>query len=229
MPIGTTNIHLDDDGANGGIYSELNNGGSGSDVKFSNMVIQDWADGPVPGSNTNSYWAYGLKTGASDPLYNPMNSAGGSQISSNYKFSYFKNSYSYMDQSTYVIDLYLDNVLPPAGRGDPPNDCDVDLGLYDNSLTSNSICPIAGQAAQNGGTFGPTDVSQSFTFNVEYFYVDGGFACLGFAAYNIEVYVNSTQQYNVGGLNGSNALDYTMFNSTPTNSGSGFDVEIYFT
>ena len=126
MSIGTTNIHLDDDGSTG-IYSDINNGSAGgSQVKFSDMVQDDWSMGQPPGDGTNSYWAYGLDSGTSDdPLYNPMNSAGGSQISSNFKFSFFKNSYAYMDQSTYVIDLYLENQIPPAPRTDPPNHVDA--------------------------------------------------------------------------------------------------------
>jgi len=231
MPIGTTDIHLDDDGSNGGIYSDVNNtSAGGSQVKFSDMVIKDWASGPAPGDGTNTYWAYGLKTGSGDPLYNPMNSAGGSQITSNFKFSYFKNSYAYFDQSTYVIDLYLENQIPPAPRPDPPNDCTVDFGLYDSSLTSNSICAIGGTANEGGGTYGPTDQSQFFTFNVEYFYVDGAVSCNGLNPYTFDMYVNSNQILFVGGAGpGPYPFDYTNFSSLPTNSGSGFDIEIYFT
>jgi len=231
MPIGTTDIHLDDNGSNGGIYSDVNaTGAGGSQVKYSDLIIKEWDNGPAPGDGTNSYWAYGLKTGASNPLYNPMNSAGGSQIGSNFKFSFFKNSYAYMDQSTYVIDLYIENQIPPAPRPDPPNDCVVDMALYNDLLNSNSICAIGGTANEGGGTYGPVDVSQSFTFNVEYFYVDGAVSCNGFPPYTVDVYVNSTQQYFFGGAGpGAHAIDYNSFNSTPTNSGSGFEIEFYFT
>lgn len=231
MSIGTTNIHLNDNGSNGGIFSDVNNGNSNSQVKFSDMVTQDWPKGDPPGDGTNSYWAYGLKTGSDNPLYNPMNSAGGSQISSNFKFSYFKNSYAYFDQSNYVIDLYLDNQLPPAPRTDPPNDCDADFALYDDALTSDSICAIGGFAAENGGTYGPTDQSQSFTFNVEYFYVDGAMNCSGLNPYNYEIYVNSTSVFfKATTAPGSDSFSYNNFpNGAPTNSGSGFDVEVYFT
>jgi len=229
MSIGTTNIHLDDDGSNGGIYSDVNNGNASGQVKFSDMVIQDWSKGQPPGDGTNSYWAYGLKTGSDNPLYNPMNSAGGSQISTNFKFSFFKNSYAYMDQSTYVIDLYLENQIPPAPRTDPPNDCDADFSLYDNSLSSDSICSIGGFAAQNGGTYGPTDQSQSFTFNVEYFYVDGAISCLGIIPWSFDMQVNGSTVLAGNVPPGPYAFDYNNFSSLPTNSGSGFDIEIYYT
>ena len=231
MSIPTTNIHLDDNAANGGIYSDVNQQSStGSQVKFSNMVIQDWASGPPPGSNTNSYFAYGLKTGSSNPLYNPMNSAGGSQISSNYKFSFFKNSYAYMDQSTYVIDLYIENQIPNAPRTDPPNDVDVDFALYDDSLTSNSIAGCGGFAAQGGGTSGPADQSNPNTFNVEYFYVSGGVNCQGLNPYSVDFQVNGSSVWMPGGIGpGPVGFDYNNFSSIPTNSGSGFDIEIYFT
>jgi hypothetical protein len=230
MSIGTTNIHLDDDGTTG-IYSDVNNGGTGgSQVKFSDMVTEDWSKGQPPGDGTNSYWAYGLKTGSDNPLYNPMNLAGGSQITTNFKFSFFKNSYAYMDQSTYVIDLYLDNQLPPAPRTDPPNHVDADFSLYDSTLSSDVIASIGGNAIQNGGTYGPTDQSQPSTFNVEYFYVDGAVSCQGLNPYNFDMQVNgSTVLIGAGVGPGSYPFDYNNFSSLPTNSGSGFDIEIYFT
>lgn len=228
MPIGTTNIHLDDDGSNGGIFSDVNQSNfTGSDLKFSDLVINDWAAGPAPGDGTNSYWAYGLKTGSDNPLYNPMNSASGQQTS-NYKFSYFKNSYAYFDQANYVIDLYIENNLPPAGRGNPPNDVDVDFSLKDDTLTANSICAMGGIAPENGGTYGPIDVSQSFTFNVEYFYIEGGVNNQGFNPYNFDLIVDGTTVLTLAGGTGSQSVDYTMFSSVPTNTGNGFVVDCIF-
>jgi len=226
MPIGTTNIFLSDDGTNGGIFSDLNPGAGGAQTKFSDVVFNDWAAGPSPGDGTNSYFGYGLKTGLANPLYNPMNSAGGSQISSNYKFSYFKNSYAYFDQANYVIDLYIENNIPPAGRGDPPNEVTVDFGLYDDTLTSNSICPIGGNAPEST-TSGPTDVSQPYTFNVEYFYIEGGIANLGLNPYNFDLIVDGTTVLSLGG-SFTQPVDYTMFSSVPTNTGNGFVVECIF-
>ena len=228
MAIPATNVYLNDNGSNQGIFSDINGGASSSQVKFSDMVIKDWASGPAPGSGAYSYWGWGLKTGSANPLYNPMNNASG-QITSNFKFSYFKNAYAYMDQSTYVIDLYIENRIPSAPRTDPPNDCDVDFALYDDTLSSNSIAAIGGFAAQNGGTYGPTDQSQSFTFNVEYFYVSGAVNCQGLNPYTVDFLVNGTQVWNIGGTGpGPTSFDYNNFTSLPTNSGSGFDIEIYF-
>lgn len=224
MSIGGTNVSLAS-----GIYNELN-GGYGGDISFySDCNAFSWAQGPSPGSGAIGYFAWGTKAGVDqDILYGPYNNGVTAGLTANYKFSYFKNTYGFFDQANFVLDLYIENNLPPAGRGDPPNDVDVDFGLYDQSLTSNSICPIGGQAAENGGTYGPTDVSQSFTFNVQYFYVNGGVNCGGFANYSVDIYVNSSLEYSAGGLTGSNGIDYTMFNSTPVNSGNGFSFEFYF-
>jgi len=224
MAIGGTNVSLAS-----GIYNELN-GGYGGDISFYNDCNAfSWPQGPSPGDNTVSYFAWGTKTGVDqDILYVPYNNGVTAGLTANYKFSYFKNTYGFFDQANFVLDLYIENNLQPAGRGDPPNDVDVDLGLYDQTLTSNSICPIGGNAAENGGTYGPSDVSQSFTFNVQYFYVSGGINCGGFANYNVDIYVNSSNEYSAGGLNGANSIDYTMFNTTPVNSGNGFNFEFYF-
>jgi hypothetical protein len=224
MAIGGTNVSLAS-----GIYNELN-GGYGGDISFYNDCNAfSWPQGPSPGDNTVSYFAWGTKTGVDqDILYGPYNNGVTAGLTANYKFSYFKNTYGFFDQANFVLDLYIENNLPPAGRGDPPNDVDVDFGLYDQTLTSNSICPIGGNAAENGGTYGPSDVSQSFTFNVQYFYVSGGINCGGFANYNVDIYVNSSNEYSAGGLNGANSIDYTMFNTTPVNSGNGFNFEFYF-
>ena len=220
MSIGSTNVNLDN------LYIELNSG-SATDNSFYNYINAfSWAQGPAPGDGTVGYWAWGVKSGVNqDILHGPYANGVTAGRTANYKFSDFKNSYGYFDQSNYVIDLYIENNIPPAGRGDPPNDISFDLALVDETLTSNSICAIAGNAGQNGGTWGPSDVSQSFTFNVEYFYVTGGVNNQGFNPYTAELYVNSTNVWNAAG-NGLIAIDSTMFSSIPQNSG-GFVVELY--
>lgn len=224
MSIAATDIKLQ-----GHIYEELNPGSGISDCKFyDNCNAYAWAQGPPPGNNTVSDWQWGVKSGVNqDILHGPYSNGVTAGRISNYKFSDFKNSYGYMDQANYVIDMFIQNLIPPAGRGNPPNDVIVDMGLYDQTLTSNSICAIFGNAQENGGTFGPIDVSQSFTFNVEYFYVSGGVSNQGFNPYNLEIYVNSNFELALGGA-GSQAVDYTMFGSLPQNNGNGFTVEFYF-
>ena len=220
MSIGSTNVSLDD------IYFELNSGSPPNNSFYNYINAFSWAQGPAPGNNNVSYWGWGVKTGVEqDILHGPYANGVTAGRSVDYKFSDFKNSYGYFDQANYVIDLYIENNIPPAGRGDPPNDINLDLALVDETLSSNSICAIAGNASENGGTWGPADVSQSFTFNVEYFYVTGGVTNSGLNPYNAELYVNSTNVWNGNG-NNTIAIDSTAFSSIPTNNG-GFIVELY--
>lgn len=220
MSIGSTNVTLN------AIYQEAGN--SSTPVSFYNNVnAYSWAQGPAPGSGTVADWCWGVKTGINqDILHGPYSNGVTTGRANNYRFSDFKNSYGYFDQSNYVIDLYIENNIPPAGRGFPGNDINVDFCLRNEALSTNCIQSIAGNAAENGGTFGPGDVSQPTTFNVEYLYIDGGINNQGPNPYNIDIYVNSTLEYSFGGANGNQAIDYTQFNNTPQNSG-GFIIEIY--
>ena len=224
MSIAATDIKLQ-----GHIYEELNPGSGISNCKFyDNCNAFAWAQGPPPGSNTVSDWQWGVKSGVDqDILYGPYSNGVTAGRTANYKFSDFKNSYGYMDQANYVVDLYIENNIPPAGRGFPPNDVTVDVGLYDQTLTSNSICVISGTAPENGGSFGPTDVSQSYTFNVQYFYVYGGITNQGTNPYNCDIYVNGVQEVFLNGT-GTQTVDYNAFNSIPQNNGAGFTIDFYF-
>lgn len=225
MSIGATNV-----GLRASIYEELNPGSGISDCKFyDNCNAYAWAQGPPPGNGTVSDYQWGVKAGVNqDILYGPYSNGVTAGRTVNYKFSDFKNSYGFMDQTNYTVDLYIENNIPPAGRGFPPNDVSVDVGLYDETLTSNSICPIAGNAGENGGTYGPVDVSQSFTFNVQYFYVYGGVNNQGPNSYNCDIYVNGVQEVSLNGT-GSQTVDYQVFNSLPQNNGAGFTIDFYFT
>jgi hypothetical protein len=144
-----------------------------------------------------------------------------------------KNYYGYMDQVNYIIELYVENNIPPAPRGYPFNDVTFTAALKDDTLTSNDIAPMgATNVPQNGGTFGPGDQSQPSTFNVEYFYIEGNYFNQGPDNYNVDLYVNAGLEYSVAGVPGNAAaqfFDYTSFN-TPNaqNNGSGFSLEVYF-
>ena len=226
MGLGSTNVSLS------GIRDETSSS-TGANDSFYDYNAFSWAQGPPPGDGSNSFWGAGTKTGVSgDILYNPSNNGAGAGVTSNFKFGFYKNYFGYMDQSTYVIDLYVENNIPPAGRGNPPNFVDFDGALRSEDLTSNNIAPIVANAVpENGGTFGPADMSQPATFNVEYFYIDGVYACGGFNPYNIEIYVNSGIEYSasVPGISGPQFFDYTQFN-TPNvqNNGNGFICEVFF-
>lgn len=227
MPLGTTNIKLSD------IRTETNSF-QGTNDSFYEYNEYSWAQGPAPGDNTVSWWGSGVRGGvAENILYTPTNN--GSPVagtSTNFKFGFYKNYYGYFDQSNYIIELYVENNIPPASRPDPPNNVDFNGELKDYALLSNVICPIsANGVAENGGTSGPGDVSLSTTFLVNYFYISGTYVCNGFNPYNIDIYVNNGLEYSasVPGNSGPQNFDYTQFNTPDVqNNGSGFSIDVYF-
>lgn len=227
MPLGTTNIKLSD------IRTETNSFQATND-SFYDYNAYSWAQGPSPGDNTVSWWGSGVRGGvAENILYTPTNN--GSPVagtSTNFKFGFYKNYYGYFDQSNYIIELYVENNIPPASRPDPPNNVDFNGELKDYALLSNVICPISANGVmENGGTFGPGDVSQSTTFLVNYFYISGTYVCNGFNPYNIDIYVNNGLEYSasVPGASGPQNFDYTQFNTPDVqNNGSGFSIDVYF-
>ncbi len=223
MPTGTTNLS----------YSSIFNETATDYVAntWQDYNFYSWAQGPAPGDGTVAYWGGGVNFGAasSNILWAPYVNGAFGGITSDFNFGLYKNYYAYMDQSAYGITLSVNNLIPPATRPDPPNDFSIDVQLLDKDLLSNSICGIAASnVPENGGTFGPTEQSQPFTFNVAYFYISGYFSNLGLDPYTINVFVQSNLEYNVpvGGGLGPQYIDYTMFFNLPVNSGSGFTFQI---
>jgi hypothetical protein len=222
MPTGITNLS----------YSSIFNETS-TDVAantWEDYNFYSWAQGPAPGDGTVAYWGGGVKSGPSENiLWVPYVNGAFGGITSDFNFGLYKNYYAYMDQSVYGVRLTVNNMIPPATRPDPPNDFSIDVQLFDKNFTSNSICGIgAGNVPENGGTFGPTEQSQPYTFNVAYFYIAGYFANQGFDPYTINLFVQNSLEYNtpIGGGLGPQAIDYTMFFGVPVNNGSGFDLQI---
>jgi hypothetical protein len=230
MPTGSTNLKLSDiRNETGALFS--------ADDSFYDYNAFSWAQGPAPGDASQTFWGAGTKTGVSDDiLYDPSFNGAGAGVASNFKFGFFKNYYGYFDQSTYVIDVYIENNIAPGGRGFPPNDAGFDGALKDSTLTSNTLVNLGtASVAENGGTFGPGDQSQPTVFNVNYFYLDFTYQNNGSNAYNIQIDIDSTTQYNASvgavtppGTAGPQFDNYTAFNSLPTNTGNGFILEVYF-
>jgi hypothetical protein len=234
MGLGATNLSLVD------ILAETG-ANSANDNSFKTYNSSSWAQGPNPGDGTETFWGSGVKSGGAigpNILYNPYNNGANSGspsftpgVSNNYKFGFFQNYYGYMDGSNYLIELYVENNIAPATRPDPPNNVDFDLGLYNAALTSGSLAAIfAGNVQENGGTFGPLDVSNPNTFNVNYLYVTGGYNNTGNDTYQIDIVVNGNLQYTAGGVPGGTpqAVSYNDFVSTPLNNGNGFLLEVFF-
>jgi|688.fasta_scaffold400498_2 hypothetical protein len=227
MGLGATNVSLSDIRNQTGAFF-------GADDSFFDYNASSWAQGPPPGNNTEIIWGSGTRTAvAENILFNPSNNGAGAGVTTNYKFGFYKNYFGYMDQSTYIIEVYVENNIPPAPRGFPFNDVSFTAALKDDTLTSNDIAPMgATNVPQNGGTFGPGDQSQPATFNVEYFYIEGNYFNQGPDNYNVDLYVNAGLEYSAAGVPGNAAaqfFDYTSFN-TPNaqNNGSGFSLEVYF-
>ena len=225
MGLGDTNVKLSDiRNETGALF--------GADDSFLEYNSFSWAQGPPPGDDSKSFWGAGTKSGVSqDILFNPSDGGAGAGVNNNFKFGFYKNYFGYMDQSTYTIELYVENNMPPAGRGFPANNVDFDAGLYSEDLLSDNICPIvANGVPENGGTYGPIDVSQPYTFNVNYLYIQGNYFCGGVDPYNIDIYAPSLEySASVGGSAGAQSFDYTLFNTPDVqNNGSGFLIEVYF-
>jgi len=232
MGLGSTNVNLL------GVWQETNVGLSGSDNYLGAYGVYSYPQGPGPhGDGSVGFYGSGLKTGVQqDILYNPVNngaSAAGS--TTNYKMSYYKNYYGYMDGTNYFVEMYIENNLPAAGRGDPPNDVLVDMYMNDyNDVNTTHLCPLDGNAAENGGTYGQALKSNSDTFNVNYMWVYGGLSCQGLANYDLNILVNGSSVYSNTGLNGVTTMinnsSGSDWSSTPTNGGAGvgFSIEYYF-
>jgi len=234
MGLGATNLKLTD------ILAETG-ANTGTNESFKTYLTTSWAQGPNPGLGAVGIWGAGVKSGGvagPNILYNPYANGANSGspsftpgVADNFRFDFFKNYYGYMDGSNYLIELYVENNIAPHTRPDPPNNVDFDLGLYNAALTSNSIAAIfAGNVQENGGTFGPATVSSNTTFNVNYLYVNGAYTNQGNDTYQIDINVNGTLQYQLGGVPGGipQAISYNDFGSTPLNNGNGFLLEVFF-
>jgi hypothetical protein len=227
MGLGATNVSLS------GIRNETN-AFFGADDSFYDYNRTSWAEGPPPGNNSATIWGSGTRSVVNDNiLFGPIDNGSGFGVTNNYKFGFFKNYFGYMDQSNYIVEVFVENTIPPAPRGFPFNDVTFTAALKDDNLTADDICPMAAIGIpQNGGTFGPVDQSQPSTFNVNFFYIEGNYFNQGPTPYNIDLYVNAGLEYSFGGVPGNGAaqfFDYIGFN-TPNvqNNGSGFSLEVYF-
>ena len=106
MGLGDTNVKLSDiRNETGAIF--------GADDSFLEYNSFSWAQGPPPGDDSKSFWGAGTKAGVSqDILFNPSDGGAGAGVNNNFKFGFYKNYFGYMDQSTYTIELYVENNMP---------------------------------------------------------------------------------------------------------------------
>lgn len=224
MALGTTNIGIDD------VYTETG-GSAGNNSSLKSLYTTSWNEGPSPGDGTYAWWGTGAKAPGYNILYNPYNNFSGTLPSTNnYKLEPVgRNLAAYMGGSSgYVIDFYMQNDLGSIRPPDPQNDVSAYFQLQDRPLTSDVIA-TASNLIGPGQTYGPVDVSQITTFNVNYFYCSCQVDCNNpGTTYAVQVYLNGSQVYSQGGLTGVHTFDWNNFSPFPTNSGGGFIIEFFF-
>lgn len=217
MPLGTTNIGIDD------VYNELGFN-PGSNLGLKDVEIRRWIDGPPPGSNTLSYIGFGLTNSSNDQLYNPVVEAATTSLSNNYKLAYAKNLQAYMDGTTFQVYVDVRNNL-----GGMMDNATFDTQLWDESYTYGPIAagvvgPIAGGMSQTA------TISSPSTYNVYYGYFKLQFDVSDpMTNYTIDIDVNGNT-YNAGGLTGGMIyqIDSTNLSGLPINNGGGFTITATF-
>jgi hypothetical protein len=156
MAVPSTNVKFSD------IYAEANGAYSSGIISLNTMSFFSYFAGPN-GSNSQAAnnWGQGEGSGA-NRIY------GTSAKTTNIQVGDFDGLTYFYDNSTFQVTLAVTNNLPPAPPPPPPapppppgsNDVDVNIELYDSSFSYQYIAG-GGPAAENGGTFGPSSISQT--------------------------------------------------------------------
>lgn len=156
MAVPSTNVKFSD------IYAEANGSYSSGVLSLATMSFFSYFQGPN-GSNTISYnaWGQGQSSGA-NRIYNT------SAKTTNIQVGDFTGDTYFYDQSAFKCNLTVYNNLPADAPFPPPGVFydvqDVNLTIRDNTDTYSYINGNSGvviSAGNGGGTFGPTDLSQS--------------------------------------------------------------------
>lgn len=198
------------------IYSEAN-GSSATDIVFNDVASYSYFDGPN-GDNTVSYNGWGLGTAiGQNRIYQT------SFLSANIPMSDFANLVYFYDQSTYQITLNVNNNLPAATPPNPPNNISVDLYLKSFNGTYQYLIGNSGPVNENGGTYGPTDISTPTTpiFANAFWFID--INLLGVAGGNATIIINGNIAANSVAVSpGPNSLDWNTYGSGSAGNIGGF-------
>ena len=151
MAVPSTNVKFSD------IWSEANGTYSTGILSLNNMSFFSYFAGPN-GSNTqaDNNWGQGEGSGV-NRIY------GTSAKTTNIQVGDFDGLTYFYDNSTFQVTLAVTNNLAPLpSPPNPPgsNDVNVTVELYDSGFTYFYVAG-GGQATENGGTFGPSSVSQT--------------------------------------------------------------------
>lgn len=151
MTIPTSNVKFSD------IWTEAGNSSPSSTISMLSMSFFSYFAGPN-GSNSVGYNAWGQGEGSgANRIYGTSAKTTGLQVGDFDGLTYF------YDNSTFQVTLNVTNNLPPPNiPPDPPdlNDVNVNIELWDSGF-SYQYMTGGGLVAANGGTYGPSSVSQT--------------------------------------------------------------------
>jgi hypothetical protein len=152
MAIPSTDIALAND-----IYGEANGGYSSGQVSLNDISFYSYFAGPN-GSNSISYNAYGRGEGSGANRILGLNAVANPDDMDDFKgITYF------YDNSSFQVTLNAtNNIAPLPFPPNPPGSSDVNVTveLYDSNLTLQYMSG-GGMVGENGGTYGPSSISQT--------------------------------------------------------------------
>jgi hypothetical protein len=152
MAIPSTNIALAND-----IYGEANGGYSSGQVSLNDISFYSYFAGPN-GSNSISYNAYGRGEGSGANRILGLNA-----VTNPDDMDDFKGITYFYDNSSFQVTLNAtNNIAPLPFPPNPPGSSDVNVTveLYDSNLTLQYMSG-GGMVGENGGTYGPSSISQT--------------------------------------------------------------------
>ena len=150
MAVPTTNIKFSD------IYAEANGSYSSGIISMLTMSFFSYFAGPNGStSQAANNWGQGEGSGA-NRIYGTSAKTTLIQVGDFDGLTYF------YDNSTYQVTLFsTNNLAPQPFPPNPPgsNDVNVNVELWDSSFSYQYVAG-GGVVTENGGTFGPTSISQ---------------------------------------------------------------------
>lgn len=151
MTIPTLDVKFSD------IWTEAGNSSPSSVITMNSMSFFSYFAGPN-GSNSISYNAWGQGEGSgANRIYGTSAKTTGIQVGDFDGLTYF------YDNSTFQVTVQATNNLPaPNIPPDPPdlNDVNVNIELWDSGSSYQYVVG-GGMAPSNGGTYGPSSISQT--------------------------------------------------------------------
>ena len=223
MAIPSTNIELAND-----IYGEANGGYTSGEVSLNDISFYSYFAGPN-GTNSISYNAYGRgeNTGL-NRIY------GTNAVTNPDDMGDFSGVTYFYDNSTYQVTLSATNSLPPPTiPPDPPdlNDVNINVELWGEGFSYQYLAG-GGQVTPNGGTYGPSSISQTddpIIFRGYWKVVISGVSPM-FPGCNAALTINGTSKFTGQAVSGGpgTTFDSATWGTQDVASSGGF-IGLYFT